>query len=346
MPAHPLIDGARANAASNARTRLTGAGRVRRESIGWLALCAFFVIVAGVAHEVRGETVRDTIDRTHEIATWEGVSGGLLIGPAAAEEARARGAALVDARATDRFEASHLRGAVNIPWQDLTDGPHDGAITNDDARLTAYLQRRGISAAVPVIVYGDWSTGEPHDSWGEEGRAFWALEYLGHRDVRVLIGGIDEATRAGWELDAGLGVAPPAGDFVVERRPDVRATTAVVAQLVARDDRTTIILDTREAAEFHGAVRYGESRGGRIPGASHLWWYDLFDDRGYLHSPETLVAMLRERGFTDGDHVVAYCTGGVRSGFAYLILRALGVPASNYDASMWAWTANDELPVD
>ena len=39
--------------------------------------------------------------------------------------------------------------------------------------------------------------------------------------------------------------------------------------------------------------------------------------------------------------VVAYCTGGVRSGWVTAVLNDLGIPARIYAGSMWEWAAGD-----
>ena len=43
--------------------------------------------------------------------------------------------------------------------------------------------------------------------------------------------------------------------------------------------------------------------------------------------------------------VIAYCTGGVRSAWAALVLSRAGVATANYDGSMWEWAADASLPM-
>ena len=249
----------------------------------------------------------------------------------------AGGATVVDARETADFEGGHIEGAANLRWQDFVDGEGTGELVGDDQRLTRLLRQAGVSNDKPVVVYGNWSN---DGAWGEEGRLFWTLEYLGHEDVRILEGGLAAWRGAGNLVALGQADEREAGDFVVRRQDNLRVTTNRLLRAVTVRN-TFEIVDTREAEEYAGVVKYGEARGGHIPGAHHIWWRDLFDENGELLSPQAVQRKLQQRGIDSSDDIVLYCTGGVRSGFVYAVLRAKGFDnIRNYDASMWDWTSN------
>ncbi len=256
------------------------------------------------------------------------------------------GATLLDAREESDFRRAHLPDAVSLPWRSFVDGDQSGAISDDHARHQRRLRAAGVFQDRPVIVYGNWSN---RGAWGEEGRLFWALEYFGHSQVYLLTGGIDAWRAADQPVSSGARVIDPRtaefGDFQIRPRESRRATTAELLE-DHRGDGAFLLLDTREPTEYRGRVRYGEARPGHIPGAVHLWWRDLFDDDGDLLSPSDLQALLESRGISLDRPLVAYCTGGIRSGFVYAVLRSLGAPdVRNYDASMWDWTARDDAPL-
>lgn len=251
----------------------------------------------------------------------------------------AQGATFLDARSDSDFSDDHIQGAHPAPWQRFVDGDLSGLLTSDLPKLQAALREAGVSNDKPVIVYGGW-----RDAWGEEGRLFWMLEYLGHSQTRILAGGFE-----GWE-DAGgpvtdattTGTAP--GDFTAKPLEDRRATADEV--LDATQQGNIVILDTRDPEEYDGATPYGSSRGGHIPRAQHFWWKDAFDANGALKSRAQLRALLGGYGIQDDSLVIAYCTGGVRSGFVYAVMRWAGYQgAQNYDGSWWEWSSRSELPV-
>lgn len=261
-----------------------------------------------------------------------------------AAEAITEGAVAVDARERSVWESQRLPRAVSLHWTDFVDGSRSGSVIDDDAQLTAMLQNAGVSTETPVIVYGAWS-GE--GAWGEEGRIFWTLEYLGHSDVRILYGGIDEWKRAGYATYDGT-YSPSDSDrrFHIDRNDELRVDYEQLRSAVDGEGNWSVV-DTRDADEYDGRVKYGERRGGRIPGAAHLWWKDLFDADGSLRPPHQVQRKLDDRGLNGRSAIAAYCTGGIRSGFVYATLRALGVErVANYDASMWEWTSRSDAPLE
>ena len=255
-----------------------------------------------------------------------------------ADEVRGFQGAVLDARGTSAWRDGHLPNSAPVAWTDLRDGVlRDGELSDDLDEVAAALAAAGVRDDQPVLVYG-----AAHAGWGEEGRIFWTLDYLGHDQVHVLDGGIEAWTRAGLPLHTSS-TRPEPGAFTPRPRADRRTTT----DELAADPGATTIWDTRTREEFDGATPYGESRGGHVPGATHLHFQDLMDGDGTLKPRAELEALLAGASITPDRPVTTLCTGGVRSGFAYAVLRDLGYTRiSNYDGSMWAWSARGDLPVE
>lgn len=254
------------------------------------------------------------------------------------------GAAVLDARERAEFERARIKGAQNLPWQLFVEGEASGALVEDDKYHQSLLQKAGVFAEKPVLIYGNWSA---PGAWGEEGRLFWTLEYLGHKKVYILQGGLEAWEGAKRPVERGSAEigASKRGDFQVRRQRRLRASTAEIAQSLSAQ-KAPIILDSRERVEYEGQVKYGEARPGHIPGANHLDWRDLFDRGGDLRSADELRQILTGFGAHKDSPIVAYCTGGIRSGFVYAALRHLGFKKiKNYDASMWEWARDSELPL-
>lgn len=256
-------------------------------------------------------------------------AGSIFVTPQQASLALDGGAILLDARSAAEHAAAHPLGSVNSPWQDFSDPESLGRLLPDIDELTQRIRALGIDNATPVYVVGGWD-----EAWGEEGRIFWMLDVLGHPEVHIVTGGYEAWVSAGLPVAAGFGVAPRSGDFEATS-PDTGLAT--IDELDA-----TVILDVRTREEFDGATPYGAERGGHIPGAAHIHWHDVFDPDGNLLNAAELRTLLR----ADMPGVTAYCTGGVRSGFIYAILRELGAEAPrNYAGSWWEYAASD-LPTE
>jgi thiosulfate/3-mercaptopyruvate sulfurtransferase len=241
---------------------------------------------------------------------------------------------LLDVRGPIRFLAGHVDGARRVEWTDFTpaDLPERGKLLPDTDSLQARLRELGVSGDRPVLVYGD-----PLDGWGEEGRIVWMLRTLGHPAAAMVDGGYDALVEAGAPVARGRAGDVPAGDFRVQLTDAFRVDREEVRAAV--DRRDVVILDTRSGAEYRGATPYGEARGGHVPGAVHLHYRELLDERGRLRPEERIRERLGEVGITRDVTVHAYCTGGVRSGWMVAVLEWLGYDARNYAGSMWEWAA-------
>ena len=277
---------------------------------------------------------------------WTALSSGVFVSAAEAERRVQAGALLLDARDEAAFTREHLDGARSVPWRAWAEAGQRGELLADDNALGALIAAAGVTAAREVVVVGAWR-GTPNDpSWGEEGRLWWALRHVGHDEVSVLYGGWRAARDHGWPTRRGE--APQASGhsapspYPVAREPRLRAETPDVLDAATRG----ALLDVRTPLEFAGATPHGEARGGHVPGARSAWWLRLFDARGRLRPPSEVRGLFEAWGVRDDAPSVAYCTGGVRSGFVVMVAHALGYPMANHDASMWGWSADDSLPLD
>lgn len=256
-----------------------------------------------------------------------------IISPGDARALIRKGALVVDMRSRDLRSKTPIAGAVPAAWQDFSeaDRARRGSLLADDEQLTAQFRKIGVSKDRPVIALG-----VPMKGWGEDARLAWSLRDSGHDRAYLVDGGVDALLADGPLTIASV---PTPGDFVVERRRAATVTKEEILAALGQPD--VVILDTREAREFQGQTPYGESRGGHIPGARHLYFRDLLDKDGKLLHGDALQAVLKPLGIGAGTRVISYCTAGIRSAYVTAVLRDLGIDAKNYDASMTEWAAAD-----
>ena len=206
----------------------------------------------------------------------------------------------------------------------------------DPSVLAARLRALGVRRDRPVIVVGD-----PLGGWGEDGRIVWTLRALGHQRAALVDGGHAAMVKAGAPIKRGEGGAIEPGDF----RPAPTTRYTIEARALRDSLDQGALLDVREAREYAGKTPCGESRGGHVPRAKHLYYKELIDKSGMLRPRAQIEALLRDHGITTrSERVVAYCTGGVRSAWMVAVLRHLGYErAVNYAGSMWEWSS---MPAD
>ncbi|GII91781.1 sulfurtransferase [Sinosporangium siamense] len=197
----------------------------------------------------------------------------------------------------------------------------------------AAMRRLGVRDDRPVVVYDD------ADSTAAA-RAWWTLRYFGHRDVRVLDGGIKAWKEAGLALATGT-PPPPAGTFTA--RPgaipilDARAAASVAAE--------GTLLDARTPERFRGETEPIDPVAGRVPGAVNAPTGGNVGPDGRFLPPADLHARFAALGVRDTAPVGAYCGSGVTAAHEVLALTLAGIPAALYVGSWSHWITDPTRPV-
>lgn len=238
---------------------------------------------------------------------------------------------LVDAR---RWSLRTIKNAVVIDWKELAacdDGkPGDAnwGVILDKPRLDKVLGKLGLDMNKFIVVFGDCNK-----AWGEEGRIVWELLSVGYQNVKFVDGGYKALVAAGFETSFG-GIKLSSID--VSTKP-VNKAFSIDTDELKKDYEKFKIIDTRTEAEYRGAVKYGEAKGGRLPNAISLKFNDFFQSNGLLKSNADIEAMIQSAGIKKTDKIVTYCTAGIRAAYVYLIFEMLGYNAKNYDESFYRW---------
>lgn len=251
---------------------------------------------------------------------------------------------IIDVRGKAAYEfGGHIPGAVHTTWHDYSDpnAVAKGLIDPDMKRMEQKIRALGINDDSQVVIYSN-----PFDNWGDEGRMFWMLEYLGHRNLRILDGGwvkwIDE--RRPFEHGR---VTPNPGTFRAKPASHVLTTKEVLKALVKKPHPDTVIVDARSLEEYLGKEVSGIPRPGHIPSAIHLAWNGFLNKDATVKDLSTIRASLEEKGLEPEKEIICYCTGGVRSAWLYFVLKLAGYQkVSNYPGSWWEWSRDFACPVE
>jgi thiosulfate/3-mercaptopyruvate sulfurtransferase len=254
---------------------------------------------------------------------------------------------LLDARPTMAYLFSHIPGAVNLNWRDFSDpaSPMKSLLDADLARLEKKVEDLGISVNHQVIVYAD-----PFECWGDDGRIYWTLTYLGHPAVQVLDGGWFKWKREGRRVERGPGRSAAGGmptQFKARVNPALLMTKEEIKQRTSPKSSEMVIIDARTREEYLGLKSSGLPREGHIPGALNIPWNSFYNADGTVKSAEEIREVLGRYGATEEKEVVTYCTGGVRSAWLYFTLKLAGFDKSrNYAGSWMEWSRDLDLPME
>ncbi|MBP1743805.1 MAG: SseA [Firmicutes bacterium] len=252
---------------------------------------------------------------------------------------------IIDARADKEYNAAHIKGAINVTWQMLSDmtvkqGEANWGVILPQAELEAKLGSLGIDGSKTVIVYNDPS------GLGEEGRLLWSLRTAGIENSKMLNGGYPAWTAAQGETSTEA-VKPAAVSFKITS-PQYDSLLATTEYVKSNKDNIKLV-DTRSTEEYNGSTNHGENYNGtkaygHIEGAVSLPYSNLYNDDGTIKSIADLKAVFEAAGLKPEDEIVTYCTVGIRSGFTAEILRMCGYTnAKNYNGSFSEW-AGSGLP--
>jgi thiosulfate/3-mercaptopyruvate sulfurtransferase len=254
------------------------------------------------------------------------------------------GLVVIDVRGRSAYEfGGHIPGAVHTTWHEYSDpnAVPKGLLNPDLGVIEQILRRLGINQDSEVVIYSN-----PFDNWGDEGRMFWMLEYLGHTNLRILDGGWVKWTVEKRPFEHGP-VSTAAGNF--KARP-VKALVIVKDDLkliVRTPHEQTAIVDARSLEEYLGKEISGIPRPGHIPSAIHMAWNGFLNKDATIKDLAVIREMFKDKGIRSDQEVICYCTGGVRSAWLYVILKLAGYRRiRNYPGSWWEWSRDFACPVE
>lgn len=232
----------------------------------------------------------------------------------------------------------HIPGAIYVDLQHDLAGEPGGTRGNRPMpsleQIQAKAQDWGIHPDSQVVVYDD-------DHLLQAGRGWWILRWAGVRSVRLLDGGLDAWTAAGFPVDASV---------PTPERGTIRLTGNGMPQMdadeAARMAHDAILLDSRGSVNYRGGpAEPGEPAHGHIPGAINLPTPENLDKSGMTLPPEALRQRFLAAGVDGSTPVGVYCGGGVSAAHQTAVLASIGIPATLYVGSWSAWSGDPARPV-
>jgi thiosulfate/3-mercaptopyruvate sulfurtransferase len=193
----------------------------------------------------------------------------------------------------------------------------------------------GISNGDTVVVYDA-------GGWVAAPRVWWMFLSYGHRDVRILNGGLKKWRAEGRAVETGEVAAKPATFNASYDAKRVRSIEAMIANVASRAEQ---VIDARAADRFEGRAvepRPG-IRAGHIPGALNLPYNNLFDAAtGTMKPLDELKKAFAGAGVDTAKPIVTSCGSGVSAAVLTLALYRLGVEnTALYDGSWSEWGKAD-----
>ena len=230
---------------------------------------------------------------------------------------------VLDGRAEAGYLKGHIPGALDLSWEKFTHTDPEGRKYRliSPRKLAKVLGEMGISENSTIVAYGDAGS-----SWGGEGWVLWVLDYLGHKGKLLLLnGGIRAWVKEGFPLNSGREKACRPAEYHLRLRPGSNCDTRWIKGHLGKIN----IIDTRSLPEYLV---------GRLQGAIHIRWKNFLKKDGTIRSQKEIQTLLKTKGVDLDRTTVYYCTGGIRSGFAYAVHEIFDLgPARNFEGGTEEW---------
>lgn len=261
------------------------------------------------------------------------------------------------------FEKGHIPGSVEAYAHDLhllDDVKACGGLPMCEPRAATFIGTTlGIDAATKVVVYDAGVGANASGTW-------FFLSLYGHKNVKILDGGLAAWQAAGGAVEQGKAKAPAAKTFkpavdrsMIATREEVQKATADTANYLIVDARHN--LDEYTGKSLLSALtspgkEVTVARGGFIPTAVFSPWKKYAGNPNGKADKPTLkdeaelkkqLEKLKKNGYDPKKTVISYCHVGLgRGSFQYLALKKAGHSNVKLYVGSWnEWGMDSSLPV-
>ncbi len=258
---------------------------------------------------------------------------------------------ILDARAGkdmhQNYLEKHIKGARFIDLdKDLAEIGEDAAFGGRHPlpsveKFAETLSMLGLAEDSHIVVYDD------KNGANAAARAWWMLRSFGFEKVQVLDGGIQSAEQNGIEFSSGeesFGKAPS-----IQRNHWLLPVVNLEDVEKELADRSSTIIDVRDAYRYRGESEPIDLVAGHIPGAINIPFSENLDENGNFLKPEVLKEKYTELLQDKPGHLIIHCGSGVTACHTILAMEyaGLGIPDLYVGSwSEWSRRAGKEIGKD
>lgn len=231
---------------------------------------------------------------------------------------------LVDVGSIERYQQAHIANAICVEPKQTQSQRGIVGLLPDKQVLEELFGSLGHHSEVTYVVYDD-------EGGGWAGRFIWLLDSIGHSNYHYLNGGLRAWLQEGYPLSR----VQPEINITKPKLTIVGYPTATLDYVQSRlGAEDLVIWDARSAAEYDGE-KVLAAKAGHIPGAINFEWVLGMDFQKGFRIRNDMAECLEQLGITKDKEVITHCQTHHRSGFTYLVAKALGYPRIKAYAGSW-----------
>lgn len=241
---------------------------------------------------------------------------------------------------SEAYSKGHVPTSVHINT-DTVEPPPQWMLASDED-LAKFANDYGFTKDDTIIVTGP----DVMASY----RVAVVLRYIGINDVRVLNGGNDAWTSAGYELETKSNKPVAGNDFgaTIPANPDLIDTQAELKEMLK--DSNNVLVDNRSWDEYIGKISgysYHDKKG-RIPGAvygyagtSATTLEDYRNIDNTMRNAGEIKALWKDAGIDTNKHLIFMCGSGWRAAEVLTYANVMGFDNASLYSDGWIGWSND-----
>lgn len=241
---------------------------------------------------------------------------------------------------SEAYSKGHVPTSVHINT-DTVEPPPQWMLASDED-LAKFANDYGFTKDDTVIVTGP----DVMASY----RVAVVLRYIGINDVRVLNGGNDAWTSAGYELETKSNKPVAGNDFgaTIPANPDLIDTQAELKEMLK--DSNNVLVDNRSWDEYIGKISgysYHDKKG-RIPGAVYSYagtsattLEDYRNIDNTMRNADEIKALWKDAGIDTNKHLMFMCGSGWRAAEVLTYANVMGFDNTSLYSDGWIGWSND-----
>src|SRR5699024_3962083 len=247
---------------------------------------------------------------------------------------------------SEAYSKGHVPTSVHINTDTIEPPPQWMLASNEE--LAKFANDYGFTKDDTVIVTGP----DVMASY----RVAVVLRYIGINDVRVLNGGNDAWTSAGYELETKSNKPVAGNNFgvTIPANPDLIDTQAELKEMLK--DSNNVLVDNRSWDEYIGKINgyiYHDKKG-RIPGAvygyagtSATTLEDYRNIDNTMRNADEIKALWKDAGIDANKHLIFMCGSGWRAAEVLTYANVMGFDNTSLYSDGWiGWSNNTSNPTE